>query len=90
MALSMNMRALLVLAILNATVPVTALDTNSNQQSDIWETEFGAVGLPAFGDADHDGWTNTQESTAGTNPLDPHSFPASALESGVAGQVNFG
>ncbi len=90
MALSMNMRALLVLAILNATVPVAALDTNSNQQSDIWETEFGAVGLPAFGDADHDGWTNTQESTAGTNPLDPHSFPASALESGVAGQVNFG
>jgi len=86
----MNTRTLLVLALLTGSLPVLALDTNTNQQSDIWEVQFGAVGLSAFGDADHDGWTNAQESAAGTSPLDSHSFPTSALAAGVSGQVHFG
>ncbi|MBB5032000.1 DUF1800 domain-containing protein [Prosthecobacter vanneervenii] len=84
----MNTRTLLVLALLCTSMPAPALDSNANQQSDIWEILFGATSLPALGDADHDGWTNAQESGAGTNPLDPHSFPSSALSSGVAGQVH--
>ncbi len=86
----MNTRILLVLAFITGSLPVTALDTNSNQQSDIWEIHFGAMGLPALGDADHDGWTNAQESMAGTNPLDAHSFPQSALSPGVTGQLHLG
>lgn len=84
----MNTRILLVLALLSSSLRVTALDTNANQQSDIWETHFGAVGLPAAGDADHDGWSNAQESIAGTNPLDAGSHPMSAIMPGSAGQVH--
>lgn len=86
----MHTRILLVLAILIGIMPVAALDTNTNEQSDIWEIHFGAMGLPALGDADHDGWTNSQESTAGTNPLDAHSFPKSALAPGITGQLELG
>lgn len=86
----MHMRILLVLAFVTGSLPVIALDTNTNQQSDIWEIHYGAAGLPALGDADHDGWTNSQESTAGTNPLDAHSFPQSALAPSVTGQLQFG
>jgi uncharacterized protein (DUF1800 family) len=35
----------------------------------------GVSGLAAGGDADGDGWTNAQESLAGTHPLDPASRP---------------
>ena len=69
----------LVLCTLSA--PCLALDQNGNQQSDVWEMVFGAFGLPAAGDADGDGWTNAQESAAGTNPLDASSFPRLNLQS---------
>ena len=65
-----------------------ALDNNSNQQSDIWEIHYGALNLPAIGDADHDGFSNALESVAGTNPLDPTSYPITELAPGVAGEVN--
>ena len=63
--------------------PATALDGNGNSQSDVWEVVFGAAGLPPAADADRDGWTNSQESVAGTNPFDGSSFPR--LELRVAG-----
>ena len=62
-----------------------ALDGNGNGQSDVWEMVFGASGLSAAADADHDGWTNALESTAGTNPFDPTSFPK--LEVTAAGSL---
>src|SRR2546421_6674848 len=51
------------------------LDQNGNQQSDIWESMFGAIALNPSLDADGDGFTNLQEAIAGTNPLDPNSHP---------------
>ncbi len=51
------------------------LDQNANQQSDIWEAIYGAIALNPSVDTDHDGFTNLQESIAGTNPLDANSAP---------------
>jgi uncharacterized protein (DUF1800 family) len=64
-----------------------ALDTNSNLQSDIWEIQYGALNLPSSGDADSDGFTNALESIAGTNPLDPQSYPKTQLVPSLAGEV---
>ena len=52
-----------------------ALDGNGNSQSDIWEMVFGAAGLAPAADADRDGWSNADESLAGTNPFNGSSFP---------------
>ncbi|MFO1491128.1 MAG: thrombospondin type 3 repeat-containing protein [Kiritimatiellia bacterium] len=52
-----------------------ALDANGNQQSDIWEMVYGVSGLSASGDQDNDRVSNSAESLAGTNPLDPASRP---------------
>ena len=56
-----------------------ALDANGNQQSDIWEMIYGASGLSAAGDQDNDRVSNSNESLAGTNPLDPASRPRLGL-----------
>ncbi|MGV3664405.1 MAG: DUF1800 family protein [Prosthecobacter sp.] len=61
------------------------LDTNANQQSDIWEMLYNAANFPAAGDNDRDGFSNAAESVAGTNPQDPKSFPRSTLVSGAGG-----
>jgi uncharacterized protein (DUF1800 family) len=58
---------------------VQAIDSNNNQQSDVWEMVFQASALPAGGDQDGDGWTNAEESGSGTNPLDASSRPQSSL-----------
>ena len=55
-------------------------DQNGNQQSDIWEAVFGAIALNPSVDSDKDGFTNLQESIAGTNPLDPNSTPKLLIE----------
>lgn len=57
-------------------ISAPALDQNGNQQSDVWEWQFGATGLVATADADGDGINNAGESAAGTNPFDPDSVPA--------------
>jgi uncharacterized protein (DUF1800 family) len=59
--------AALVLLTLPGAAP--ALDTNSNQQSDVWEAVHGVSGLAPGVDSDGDGATNREESIAGTNPL---------------------
>lgn len=56
--------------------PAVALDRNSNQQSDVWEAVFLAAGLGAGNDSDLDGFSNRDESVAGTDPFNPTSFPA--------------
>ena len=63
-----------------------ALDANGNQQSDIWEMVHGVSGLSSSGDQDNDRVSNSGESLAGTNPLDPASRPRLGLgfSNGVA------
>ena len=55
----------------------------------MWEMIFGAVGLPAAGDADGDGWSNAAESAAGTDPFDANSHPTLLLESKQGIALNF-
>lgn len=52
-----------------------AIDLNSNGLDDVWEIIYGASALAANVDTDGDGFTNAQESAAGTNPFDPASHP---------------
>lgn len=58
------------------------VDTNGNQQSDVWEMLTGARGLPAGQDADGDRFSNAAESIAGTDPRNPLSFPSQRLSLG--------
>jgi uncharacterized protein (DUF1800 family) len=62
-----------------------ALDLNGNGLDDIWETLYGASALTANVDTDGDGFTNAQESAAGTNPFDADSHPWIAAFPGTAG-----
>ena len=61
--------------ILLSTHSVNALDLDGDGMSDVWELIFGAQSLTAAADTDGDGFTNLEESRAGTNPFDPNSFP---------------
>lgn len=49
------------------------VDRNGNLLSDVWELVYGV--LPSGTDSDGDGFTNLQESLAGTNPMDANSRP---------------
>jgi len=71
------MATLLILFALAVFLPVqsSALDQNTNQQSDVWEMIFNAAGLAPGSDADGDGFTNREESIAGTDPFNALSFP---------------
>ena len=51
------------------------LDLNGNGMSDVWEWVYHAGGLSPGGDADGDGFSNGQESVAGTDPFKGGSFP---------------
>lgn len=57
-----------------------ALDQNANGQSDIWENLFNASALLPEEDDDGDGFSNSDEAEAGTNPADPNSRPAAKAE----------
>ncbi|MEO7319106.1 MAG: DUF1800 family protein, partial [Chthoniobacteraceae bacterium] len=77
------------LCLLTAASSAYALDQNGNQQSDVWEMIHGASGLAAADDADGDGWSNSSESAAGTNPFDGGSFPSLLLASQQGSALNF-
>jgi len=70
--------------------PVRAIDANGNGLDDIWELIYGASGLAAGADTDGDGWTNAQESAAGTNPFDPNSRPGLSIAPWSAVQFSLG
>ena len=57
-----------------------ALDTNANGLSDVWEQRFKASALQPPDDSDGDGFSNLNESIAGTDPLDSTSKPNLAAE----------
>ena len=59
------------------------IDRDGNQQSDIWQLHYSTGNLSPGGDADHDGFTNLEESAAGTHPLDPASRPTMVVGSGA-------
>jgi len=52
-----------------------AIDRNGNGMSDVWEMVYHAGALAPGVDTDGDGFSNLDESRAGTNPFDPASFP---------------
>ncbi|MDB6077571.1 MAG: hypothetical protein JWO82_1318, partial [Akkermansiaceae bacterium] len=53
-----------------------ALDLDGDKLTDSWEiAHFGGLGETGAGDPDNDGATNLQEQAAGSDPLNPNSFP---------------
>jgi uncharacterized protein (DUF1800 family) len=55
------------------------IDLNHNGMSDIWEWMYNAYGVNPSADPDGDGFSNLQESIAGTNPFNSNSFPNIAV-----------
>lgn len=51
------------------------IDLNGNGMSDVWEWVYNANGVSPTADPDGDGFSNLQESIAGTDPFNPKSFP---------------
>jgi uncharacterized protein (DUF1800 family) len=51
------------------------LDVNSNGISDVWEQLHNAVGVDPNLDSDGDGFPNSLEALAGTDPFDSKSYP---------------
>ena len=77
-------------AVLMASAAAAAgLDQNSNGLNDIWEQVYGVGVLAPGGDADGDGFTNAQESAAGTNPYDANSHPWFGFAWPAPGGVRF-
>ena len=67
---------LICLVLLSSPMPLkAAIDRNGNGMSDIWELTYGASALPPSVDTDGDGYSNLQESQAGTDPFNRDSFP---------------
>lgn len=84
------------LRLLLAAVPVILLthqalgvDENANGLSDLWEQRFKASALQMLDDDDGDGYSNLQESVAGTDPFDPGSKPKIAMADPKNGSEEF-
>ena len=56
-----------------------AVDTNGNGMCDVWEARFHAGALAPEIDTDGDGFTNLDESVAGTDPFNGMSRPFSSV-----------
>src|SRR4051812_43240664 len=65
------------------------LDQNKNGLNDAWEMLFQGHSLEANEDSDGDGFSNLAESLAGTDPLDPNSFPSLQLAPDAQGHTLF-
>lgn len=76
-------------AVLAIFTTAIGLDQNSNGLNDIWEVSYNAGGLTSGVDTDGDGYSNAQESQAGTDPFDPASHPALYISSGAVDTVHF-
>lgn len=63
------------LAMLPLPTRSVGLDRNGNSLNDVWELLYHAGALPSSVDTDGDGFTNAQESDAGTDPRDALSRP---------------
>ncbi len=74
-------RGLLALLLFGAARPLPAqmIDLNGNGMSDVWEWVYNAHGINPNADSDGDGFSNLQESIAGTNPFNSNSYPHIAL-----------
>ena len=55
--------------------PAQMIDRNGDGMSDVWEWLYNANGVSPTADPDGDGFSNLQESIAGTDPFNPNSFP---------------
>ncbi len=70
-------------------VPAAAIvDRDLNQQSDIWQLRFDTGNLAALADDDGDGFTNSTEAVAGTDPLSASSAPRLAIAAGAVGELD--
>jgi hypothetical protein len=78
--------AILILGLAGRSVTAVGLDRNNNELNDAWEMLFQGSSLAPNEDSDGDGFSNVAESLAGTNPLDPNSFPALHIDEGRAGE----
>jgi hypothetical protein len=85
--------AILILGLASRSASAGGLDRNNNGLNDAWEMLFQGSSLTPNEDSDGDGFSNLAESRAGTNPLDPTSFPAFAhrrrRSRGIASFVGF-
>lgn len=69
-------RLLSLLIVFSASSAVAAgWDQNGNSLDDVWETVYGAAALAPNSDPDGDGFSNLEESMAGTDPWQANSRP---------------
>jgi uncharacterized protein (DUF1800 family) len=67
--------------------PAAVLDIDANGLEDIWELSYQPAKLIRDQDPDGDGFTNEQESTAGTDALDRTSHPQLEMTRHPSGEV---
>ncbi|MEM9080086.1 MAG: DUF1800 family protein [Verrucomicrobiota bacterium] len=63
-----------------------ATDLNNDGLADLWQQQYSAFNLLPGDDTDGDGFTNAEESDAGTNPFDSADYPK--LEASVLDPAN--
>ncbi|MEM8952852.1 MAG: DUF1800 family protein [Verrucomicrobiota bacterium] len=66
--------------LLGLTSSASAVDLNSDGLCDLWQQQYGAEALLPSDDTDGDGYLNSTESTAGTDPFNLEDHPGLALE----------
>jgi uncharacterized protein (DUF1800 family) len=79
----------LILSVAILEAHAVGLDRNQNGLNDAWEMLFQGHSLAANEDSDGDGFSNLAESLAGTDPLDPSSFPSLQLAPDSQGHTLF-
>jgi hypothetical protein len=65
----------MILALMPNYLRAQMIDLNGNGMSDVWEWTYNAYGVNPASDPDQDGFSNLQESIAGTDPFNANSFP---------------